>query len=74
MNFKSRSTKPSAKMSTLQLSTYGETGTQINAFLAATAWNLKKMMEILKENFLYHFFFNFFQWNFYQNRFKINQN
>ena len=38
----------------------GETGTQINAFMAATAWNLKKMMEILKENFLYHFFFNFF--------------
>lgn len=51
----------------------GETGSQINAFMAATAWNLKKMMEILKENFLYHFFFNLFQWNFYQNRFKINQ-
>jgi len=42
--------------------------------MAATAWNLKKMMEILKENFLYHFFFNLFQWNFYQNRCKINQN
>jgi len=60
MNFKNRSTKLAAKMSTLQLSAYGETGTQINAFMAATAWNLKKMMEILKENFLYHFFFNFF--------------
>ena len=52
----------------------GREKTQINAFMAATAWNLKKMMEILKENFLYHFFFNFFQWNFDQNRFKINQN
>ena len=51
----------------------GEIGTQINAFMAATAWNLKKMMEILKENFLYHFSFNFFQWNFDQNRCKINQ-
>ncbi|WP_201288647.1 transposase [Sphingobacterium composti Ten et al. 2007 non Yoo et al. 2007] len=26
----------------------GENGPQINALLAATAWNLKKMMEILK--------------------------
>ena len=30
----------------------GEKGIQINALLAATAWNLKKMMEKLKENFL----------------------
>jgi len=28
---------------------YNEIGIQINAFMAATAWNLKKMMEILKE-------------------------
>ena len=30
----------------------GEKGIQINAFMAATAWNLKKMMEKLKETFL----------------------
>ena len=29
-----------------------ENGTQINAFMAATAWNLKKMMQKLKEDFL----------------------
>jgi IS5 family transposase len=29
----------------------GEQGIQINALMAATAWNLKKLMEILKENF-----------------------
>jgi IS5 family transposase len=28
---------------------HDETGTQINALMAATAWNMKKMMEILKE-------------------------
>ena len=43
----------------------GETGIQINAFMAATAWNLKKMMEKLKEtfsSFIVRFFFpqNFF--------------
>ena len=43
----------------------GETGIQINAFMAATAWNLKKMMEKLKEtfsSFICRFFFpqNFF--------------
>ena len=27
----------------------GESGIQINAFMAATAWNLKKVMEILSE-------------------------
>ncbi|MCL2098226.1 MAG: transposase [Bacteroidales bacterium] len=27
----------------------GEQGIQINALMAATAWNLKKLMEILKE-------------------------
>ena len=30
----------------------GEKGIQINAFMAATAWNLKKMIEKLKEEFL----------------------
>jgi IS5 family transposase len=31
---------------------WGEEGIQINAFMAATAWNLKKLMEKLKEKFL----------------------
>jgi len=30
---------------------WGESGVQINAFMAATAWNLKKLMEELKEKF-----------------------
>ncbi len=34
----------------------GEEGIQINAFMAATAWNLKKMMEKLKEK-LFRFIF-----------------
>lgn len=34
----------------------GEKGIQINAFMAATAWNLKKMMQKLKEEFLYFIF------------------
>ena len=34
----------------------GETGPQINALLAATAWNLKKMMEILKQEIIFYFF------------------
>lgn len=33
----------------------GETGPQINALLAATAWNMKKMMEILKEKIFFYF-------------------
>lgn len=33
---------------------WGESGPQINAFMAANAWNLKKMMEILKENTLHY--------------------
>lgn len=33
----------------------GETGPQINALLAATAWNMKKMMEILKEKIYFYF-------------------
>jgi len=40
---------------------WGKKGIQINAYLAATAWNLKKMMEILKENFLYFIFRWFLQ-------------
>jgi len=34
----------------------GEQGIQINALMAATAWNLKKMMEKLKKDFLYLIF------------------
>ena len=37
----------------------GDKGIQINAFMAATAWNLKKMLEKLKENF-FHFTFRLF--------------
>ena len=37
----------------------GEKGVQINAFMATTAWNLKKFMQELKENFL-HFIFQLF--------------
>ncbi|WP_345766816.1 MULTISPECIES: hypothetical protein [Chryseobacterium] len=33
----------------------GESGPQINALLAATAWNMKKMMEILKEKIIFYF-------------------
>jgi len=40
----------------------GEKGIQINALLAASAWNLKKMMEKLKEEF----FGLFFQQKFYK--------
>lgn len=35
---------------------HGESGPQINALLAATAWNLKKMMEILKQKIIFHFY------------------
>ena len=44
---------------------WGEKGVQINALMAATAWNLKKMMEKLKENFLQFIFQLFFSKNFY---------
>lgn len=43
----------------------GEKGIQINAFMAATAWNLKKMMEKLKEEFLRFIFQMFFRQIFY---------
>ena len=42
----------------------GEKGVQINALMAATAWNLKKLMEKLKENILQYFFRLFFPKNF----------
>ena len=34
----------------------GESGPQINALLSATAWNLKKMMEILKQKIIFYFY------------------
>ncbi len=34
----------------------GETGPQINALLSATAWNMKKMMEILKQKIIFFFY------------------
>ena len=43
----------------------GVKGVQINALLAATAWNLKKMMEKLKEKFLQFIFQLFLAKNFY---------
>jgi transposase, IS5 family len=43
----------------------GEKGIQINAFLAATAWNLKKMMQKLKEEFLSFIFRWLLASNFY---------
>ena len=33
-----------------------ETGPKINAMLAATAWNMKKMMELLKQNIIFYFY------------------
>ena len=41
---------------------WGEKSPQINAFLAATGWNLKKMMKKLKaevEKIFFYFFFQF---------------
>ncbi len=35
---------------------WGEKGIQINAYLAATVWNLKKMMEKIKDNILLFIF------------------
>jgi len=37
----------------------GKKGVQINAFMTATAWNLKKLMEKLKEDFLFFIFQRF---------------
>ena len=41
----------------------GEKGVQINAFMAATAWNLKKYMEVLKEKLLCFIFRLLFEQN-----------
>jgi IS5 family transposase len=43
----------------------GEKGVQINALLAATAWNMKKMMEKLKKKILFFIFRLFFPRNSY---------
>lgn len=43
----------------------GENGIQINAFMAATAWNLKKLMQKIKEDFLQFIFRILFQQFFY---------
>jgi transposase, IS5 family len=43
----------------------GEKGIQINAFMAAAAWNLKKMMQKLKDEFLRFIFRMLFQTFFY---------
>lgn len=48
----------------------GESGPQINAFMAATAWNLKKMMEFLKEEFLFPFF-NFIYVRVFASKFSL---
>ena len=45
---------------------WGEEGLQINALMAATAWNLKKLMEKLKEKILQIIFRLFFSKNFYR--------
>ena len=47
----------------------GETGPQINALLSATAWNMKKMMEILKEK-IYFYFLNLIRLLFNRNILK----
>jgi IS5 family transposase len=44
---------------------WGEKGIQINALMAASAWNLKKKMEELKEKFLQFIFRLFFPQNLY---------
>ena len=38
---------------------WGEKGIHINAYMAATAWNLKKMLEKIKENLLRSIFHGF---------------
>jgi IS5 family transposase len=39
---------------------WGEVGVQINALMSGTAWNLKKMMQKLKEEFVLIIFRLFF--------------
>nr|MCL2597420.1 hypothetical protein [Paludibacter sp.] len=43
----------------------GEKGIQINAFMAAMVWDLKKLMKNLREDFLHFIFQLFFPQNFY---------
>ena len=43
---------------------WGEKGIQINAMMAATAWNLKRMPEKLKKEFLFFVFKIFFRHEF----------
>jgi len=43
----------------------GEKGVQINALMAATAWNLKKMLQNLKEKFFHFIFRMLFNLDFY---------
>jgi hypothetical protein len=40
------------KLKKIKVPFIGKEGVQINALLSATAWNLKKMMQKLKEKFL----------------------
>jgi IS5 family transposase len=42
---------------------WGEVGVQINAFMSACTWNMKKMMEKLKKKFLLFFLKLFFPQN-----------
>jgi IS5 family transposase len=42
----------------------GEVGVQINAFMSGTAWNLKKMIQKLREEFCRLFFICFFRMSF----------
>jgi IS5 family transposase len=43
---------------------WGEVGVQINAFMSGRAWNLKKMMQKLREEFLRIIFRLFFPQDF----------
>ena len=52
----------------------GESGPQLNALLAAIAWNMKKMMEILKEKIIFYlsyFLQMVFNWIFNHKKLKI---
>ena len=52
---------------------WGESGPQINALLAATAWNLKKMMEILKLKiffWFYQIYIHLFSDTIFKNKFR----
>ena len=51
---------------------WGEKGIQINALMAATAWNLKKLMEKLKEKIFQFIFQLFFSQNLYYRQISSN--